>query len=57
MKILWFFLIVLVVYSAPEADKVMSLKDYYAFNEEFNMYSGYLPLQQSPAISAYYVFA
>lgn len=33
------------VYTAPAADEVKSLKDYYDFSDEFQMYSGYLTLQ------------
>lgn len=33
------------VLAAPAADEVKSLKGYYDFSQEFQMYSGYLTLQ------------
>ena len=38
-------IVVTSVFAAPAADEVKSLKDYYNFTDEFQMYSGYLTLQ------------
>ena len=57
MKILISLLcLLLLVQAAPESHKVNSLKGYYNFNVEFDMYSGFLDIQASPKISTHYVF-
>jgi carboxypeptidase C (cathepsin A) len=42
--------------SAAMADKVTSLDGYYNFTKDFEMYSGYLTIQQQPEISIHYIF-
>ena len=50
------FCLLLVALAAPAAHKVSSLKGYYDFSLEFDMYSGFLDIQASPKISTHYVF-
>lgn len=42
--------------AAPADHQIDSLKGYYDFSQEFKMYSGYLPLQETPTIKAHYLF-
>jgi len=49
-------LAVAMVMTAPAEDKVDSLKGYYDFTGEFEMYSGYLTLQEEPRIANHYLF-
>lgn len=38
-------LLIIAVFAAPADHEVTSLKDYYNFQDEFKMYSGYLNIQ------------
>ena len=42
--------------AAPADHEIFFLKGYYNFTSEFKMYSGYLTLQETPAIKAHYLF-
>ena len=56
MRHLLLFDLVVLSLSAREEDKVAALKDYYNFTGEFDMYSGYLTLQEEPLINVHYLF-
>ena len=49
-------LTIALVIAAPDADKVTALNGYYDFTGEFEMWSGYLTLQQEPLIANHYLF-
>jgi carboxypeptidase C (cathepsin A) len=56
MKLIIIALILAVAMTAPQEEEVTKLKGYYDFSKEFQMYSGYLNLQDSPLIANHYVF-
>lgn len=49
-------LTVVLVMAAADEDKVTALNGYYDFTGEFQMYSGYLTLQEKPQIANHYLF-
>lgn len=49
-------LLIITVLGAPVDHEVTSLKDYYNFQDEFKMYSGYLNIQEKPLINMHYLF-
>ena len=49
-------LLITIALTAPQEERVNSLKGFYDFSNEFEMYSGYLNIQENPLISAHYVF-
>lgn len=54
-----YLLIVMIIFlsaATPAEDKVEALKGYYNFTGEFDMWSGYLTLQEEPRIANHYIF-
>lgn len=51
-----FAIIIATTVSAPDEDLVPSLKGFYDYSNEFQMYSGYLTLQEEPLINTHYIF-
>jgi len=49
-------ILITIALTAPQEERVNSLKGFYDFSNEFEMYSGYLNIQEDPLISAHYVF-
>lgn len=50
------FLLIITAFAAPADHEVTALKDYYNFQNEFKMYSGYLNIQDKPLINMHYLF-
>jgi hypothetical protein len=51
-----FSILLVAAVAAPEEDRVPTLKGFYDYSNEFQMYSGYLTLQADPLINTHYIF-